>query len=249
MAPRLNAFGQPIGESMAAWQPRARPARVVLEGRHCRLEPLDPARHGADLWHAHSQAMDASGWTYLAVGPFDDAAAFAHYLAQAATSEDPLHYAVVDRYSGKALGTLSLMRIDPAHGVVEVGNVVFSPSLRRTPISTEAQYLLMAYVFDTLGYRRYEWKCDSLNGPSRDAALRLGFQFEGVFRQAIVYKGRSRDTAWYSVIDGEWQAVRAGFVQWLSEDNFDASGAQRRPLADIRKETSDMTGSATQASS
>ena len=230
----MNAFGQPVGEPMPTWRSRPRPERVVLEGRFCRLEPLDAARHGSDLWNAHAGSGDGSGWTYLTVGPFDDAAAFDHYLEHAAASEDPLHYAVVDRNSGQALGTLSLMRIDPANGVVEVGHVVFSPALKRTPISTEAQYLLMAYVFDTLGYRRYEWKCDSLNGPSRDAASRLGFRFEGIFRQAIVYKGRSRDTAWYSVIDSEWGGLRAAFVMWLSPDNFDVSGVQRRSLADIR---------------
>jgi RimJ/RimL family protein N-acetyltransferase len=138
---------------------------------------------------------------------------------------------VVDQATGNAVGTLSLMRIDPAHGAIEVGNVTFSPLMKRTPVSTEAQYLLMKFVFDALGYRRYEWKCDALNAPSRQAALRLGFSFEGIFRQAVIYKGRSRDTAWFSIIDSEWPARRAAFERWLAADNFDASGQQRSKLA------------------
>jgi RimJ/RimL family protein N-acetyltransferase len=151
-----------------------------------------------------------------------------------AASEDPLHFAVVDLASGRAVGTLALMRIDAANGVVEVGHVMFSPHLQRTPLSTEAQYLLMRHVFDELGYRRYEWKCDSLNAPSRRTAQRLGFTFEGVFRQAIVTKGRNRDTAWFAVIDGDWPALRAAFEAWLAPDNFDADGHQRQGLAALR---------------
>ena len=162
-----------------------------------------------------------------------DFAAFREYLAKAAASSDPFHYAVIDRASGKAVGTFALMRIEPAHGVIEVGSVTFSPRLKQTPLSTEAQYLLMRYVFDDLGYRRYEWKCDSLNAASRAAALRYGFQFEGIFRQAVVYKGRSRDTAWFSMLDGEWPAIKRGFEQWLDPRNFDAAGAQRRKLAEL----------------
>lgn len=142
---------------------------------------------------------------------------------------------MVDRTTGKAVGTLALMRIDPTHGVIEVGNVMLSPLLQQTPASTEAQFLLMAYVFDTLGYRRYEWKCDSLNAPSRRTAARLGFQFEGIFRQAVVYKGRNRDTAWFSVIDTEWPLLRQAFEAWLSDDNQDAQGRQRRSLTQVRE--------------
>lgn len=234
MPDTLNSLGQPVGIALPDWRPRPRPARVSLEGRFCRLEPLEAERHASELWNAHAMAPDASGWTYLPVGPFTSEDAFAGYLRDAAASSDPLHYAVVDQRTGAAVGTMSLMRIDPGNGVIEVGHVVFSPRLKRTPISTEAQYLLMSYVFDELGYRRYEWKCDSLNAPSREAALRLGFMFEGTFRQASVYKGRSRDTAWFSVIDGEWPALRDGFVQWLSERNFDRDGQQRQSLAAIR---------------
>ena len=151
-----------------------------------------------------------------------------------AQSADPLQFAVVDAATERASGTLSLMRIDPAHGVIEVGNVNFSPALQRTTASTEAQYLLMRHVFDDLGYRRYEWKCDSLNARSRVAAERLGFSFEGIFRQAVVYKGRSRDTAWYSVIDSEWPAVRRGFERWLHPDNMEPDGMPRASLAQCR---------------
>ncbi|MGU7770568.1 GNAT family N-acetyltransferase [Burkholderia sp. MR1-5-21] len=234
MSTLTNAFQQPIGQPVPDWSARPRPQRVTLDGRYCRLEPLDADRHAADLYAAYAQAVDGRDWTYLAHGPYTDEASYREYARGAATSPDPLHYTVIDRATGRAVGTLALMRIDPANGVIEVGSVTFSPALKRTPVSTEAQYLLMQYAFDTLGYRRYEWKCDSLNEPSRQAAARLGFRYEGTFRQAIVYKGRSRDTAWYSIVDGEWPAVAAAFDAWLSPANFDAQGAQRQSLAAIR---------------
>nr|WP_239091628.1 GNAT family protein [Streptomyces sp. SID14478] len=186
------------------------------------------------MYAAFAAAPDGRNWTYLPVGPFERAEDYRRWAEGAARSADPLHYAVIDRATGRAVGTMALMRHDPANGVVEVGNVMFSPLLQRTPISTEAQYLLMAYAFDKLGYRRYEWKCDSLNAPSRKAAARLGLTFEGVFRQAVVYKGRSRDTAWYSVVDGEWPALREAFRAWLAPENFREDGQQRRSLADLR---------------
>lgn len=161
---------------------------------------------------------------------------FQRYAENAARSSDPRHYAVIDLRNNQAVGTLALMRITPAVGVIEVGHVTFSPLLKRTPISTEAQFLLMAYVFDQLGYRRYEWKCDSLNGPSRAAADRLGFSFEGVFRQLIVYKGRSRDTAWYAIIDTEWPVLKQAFETWLAASNQDEQGRQKKSLAAIRAE-------------
>lgn len=231
MTTRLNAFDQPIGPDVPDWTPRQRPPRLVLQGRTCRLEPLNVEAHGDSLYDAYCAQTDASDWTYLFVGPFTDAASYRAYLEGAAASADPQHWAVVDQATGNAVGTLSLMRIDPVHGAIEVGNVTFSPLMKRTPVSTEAQYLLMKLVFDTLGYRRYEWKCDALNAPSRQAALRLGFSFEGIFRQAVIYKGRSRDTAWFSIIDSEWPARRAAFERWLAADNFDASGQQRSKLA------------------
>ncbi|WP_042263887.1 GNAT family N-acetyltransferase [Paraburkholderia heleia] len=235
MSARLNEFQQPIGDPVAGWQPRERPARVTIAGRFCRIEPIDLERHAADLFEAYGTAADGRDWTYLFAEPFIDFGAFRESLAKAAASSDPFHYAVIDRASGKAVGTFALMRIEPVHGVIEVGSVTFSPRLKQTPLSTEAQYLLMRYVFDDLGYRRYEWKCDSLNAPSRKTALRLGFQFEGIFRQAIVYKGRNRDTAWFAIIDPDWPQAKAAFERWLSKENFDAQGQQRASLASFRE--------------
>lgn len=235
MSPFTNEYGQPIGAPVPGWQPRPAPSAVTLEGTYCRIEPLDAQRHAQDLYEAYRAAPDDRDWTYLSVGPFAEIEAFRSHAEAAARSTDPMHFAVVDRKTGKAVGTLALMRIEPKSGVVEVGFVTFSPLLKRTPLSTEAQYLLMAYVFDELGYRRYEWKCDSLNAPSRKAAERLGFQFEGVFRQAVVYKGRSRDTAWFSILDSEWPAQKQAFQAWLAADNFDEQGRQRDSLDALRR--------------
>jgi RimJ/RimL family protein N-acetyltransferase len=230
----LNAFGQTIGGPLSEWKPCDRPARIGMQGAFCRLDPLDPSRHADDLYDAYAAAPDARDWTYMNVGPFRSVEEYRRYAEEAARKEDPLQYAVIDSRSGKAVGALSLMRQDPANGVIEVGGVMFSPLMKRTPISTEAQFLLMAYVFDDLGYRRYEWKCDSLNQPSREAAERLGFTFEGIFRRAVVYKGRNRDTAWFSVIDEEWPRIKQAFAAWLSTGNFDDQGRQRRSLQDVR---------------
>ncbi|KLU23780.1 acetyltransferase [Caballeronia mineralivorans PML1(12)] len=233
MPSTLNQYQQPVGEPMPHWTARVHPPRSPIEGQYCRLEPLE-LRHAADLFKAYSQAPDGRDWTYMPVGPFDNAASYRDYVERAAVSPDPQHYAVIDLKTGTAIGTLALMRIDRANGVIEVGSVAFSPLLKRTPISTEAQYLLMKHAFDELGYRRYEWKCDALNAPSRQAAARLGFQFEGIFRQAVLYKGRTRDTAWFSIIDKEWPAVCAAFEQWLAPENFDGQGQQRKSLTEIR---------------
>ncbi|MEU7639000.1 GNAT family N-acetyltransferase [Streptomyces sp. NPDC039016] len=233
MSARLNEYGQPVGHPLPDWTARPAPARVALEGRFCRVEPLDADRHADDLYAAFALAADGRDWTYMTAGPFDGPADYRAYVTTT-QADDALPYAVVDLRTGKAVGTLSLMRQDPSNGVVEVGSVSFSPLLQRTPVSTEAQFLLMSYVFDELGYRRYEWKCDSLNAPSREAALRLGFTFEGVFRQAVVYKGRSRDTAWYSVVDSEWPHVGKALREWLSPDNFDGEGRQKRSLSVVR---------------
>lgn len=235
MSVRFNEYQQPIGEPLPEWTPRPQPERVTLSGRFCRLEPLDCARHYEDLLAAYGSAEDGRDWTYMFSGPFS-APALRDYLTQAEASRDPLHFAVIDLCSGRASGTLALMRIEPAHGVIEVGHVAFSPALKRTPLSTESHFLLMRYAFDELGYRRYEWKCDSLNEPSRKAAQRLGFSYEGVFRQAIVYRGRSRDTAWFSIIDGEWPALRQAFESWLNADNFDEAGVQRHSLSNLRQQ-------------
>ncbi len=231
---RTNALGQPVGPPVEGWTERARPPRTPMTGRYCTLEPLDAERHAAALFDAHADAPDERDWTYLFAPPPSDLAAFHASVASAAASLDPLNFAVVDHATGAAVGTAALMRIDPVHGVIEVGGITYSPRLQRTRAGTEAMYLLMRRAFDELGYRRYEWKCDSLNAPSIAAAHRYGFRFEGIFRQAIVYKGRNRDTAWFSIIDSEWPAVRAAFESWLSEENFDASGRQRHSLAELR---------------
>lgn len=230
-SPRLNAFSQPIGEPVPDWTPRERPPRTPIEGRLCRIEPLDADRHGPALWRSFSAAPDGRDWTYMSAGPFADEAGLHAYLVQIAASADPMHHAIVDLASNEAVGMFALMRIDCANGVIEVGHVGYSPRLKRTATATEAMYLLMRRVFDELGYRRFEWKCDSLNAPSRAAALRYGFQYEGCFRQAIVYKGRSRDTAWFSIIDREWPTIKPAFERWLAPENFDADGRQLTPLA------------------
>ncbi|WP_328972517.1 GNAT family N-acetyltransferase [Streptomyces sp. NBC_00239] len=234
MSEHLNAVGQPVGEPVPDWTPRPAPARVCLEGVRCRLEPLDALRHADDLFASYATAPDGRDWTYLPTERFDRAEDYREWALGAAAGDDPLHYAVIDRSTGRAVGTLSLMRQNPADGVIEVGYVVFSPLMQGTPLSTEAQYLLMSYAFDELGYRRYEWKCDDRNEPSRRAAERLGFTFEGIFRQALVYKGRNRDTAWFSVLDRDWPLLRKAFRAWLAEDNFDADGRQQRSLSALR---------------
>jgi RimJ/RimL family protein N-acetyltransferase len=231
--PRRNEFDQPIGAPLPAWKGAQMPGREPLVGRYCRIEPVDVERHAEDLYTAYSEAKDARDWTYLSAGPFESLEAYRAFLTVVAKLPDPMHHAVIDLATGKAIGTLALMRIDSKNGVIEVGFVTYSPRLKRTRIATEAMFLLMNYVFDQLGYRRFEWKCDSCNEPSRAAALRYGFTFEGIFRQAVVYRERNRDTAWFSIIDGEWPALRESYAQWLDEANFDAQGAQVKKLADL----------------
>jgi RimJ/RimL family protein N-acetyltransferase len=213
--------------------PRRPPPREAIAGRFCRVEPLLVERHAAELHDANRDDREGRNWTYLGVGPFANFDAYRTWLASVAVVDDPLFHAIVDSKSGKAVGVAAYMRIDRDNGVIEVGHLNFSPRLQATTAATEAMYLMMRRAFDELGYRRYEWKCDSLNEGSRRAAVRLGFVFEGIFRQAVVYKGRNRDTAWYSVLDSEWPALRAGFERWLSPDNFDEAGRQRRTLADL----------------
>jgi len=206
----------------------------VLEGRWTKVEPVDPARHAHDLFEAARGADEI--WTYLAYGPFDGEDEFTRWVGERARSDDPLFFAIVDLETGKARGMASLLRMDPANGVIEIGHIWFGPALQRTRQATEAIYLLSRYAFE-LGNRRYEWKCDSLNAPSRRAAERFGFVYEGIFRQHMVVKGRNRDTAWYSITDAEWPARRAAFESWLEPSNFDSSGAQKTPLkrqADVR---------------
>lgn len=218
--------GQPVG-APADTKPAARPGPVTLEGRYGHVERLS-SLHAVSLW---PQVKDADAiWTYIPdSGPFADEAAFRDWLARRVAAEDPYAYAIVDR-DGDAVGTAALMNINPAMRVIEVGSIIYSPALQRTPLGTEAQYLLARYAFETLGYRRYEWKCDALNASSRRAALRYGFVFEGIFRQHMIRNGRNRDTAWFSIVDGEWPARKAAFERWLSPDNFDAAGRQIESL-------------------
>ena len=231
MSMRTNELGQPIGGPVPDWHGRDRPGRGPLPGRYCRIEALDPQRHARDLFDANARDADGRMWTYMAYGPFAGAEVYLAWAAQSAASQDPLFHAILDQSTGKAVGVAAFLRIEPAVGVIEVGHIAYAPALQRTPAATEAMYLLMRRVFDELGYRRYEWKCDALNAPSRAAAARLGFTFEGVFRQATLYKGRNRDTAWYSIIDREWPQRKAAFEAWLDPANFDEQGRQRAPLA------------------
>ncbi|MCD5363502.1 GNAT family N-acetyltransferase [Chromobacterium aquaticum] len=226
-----NALGQMVGLPVTDWQPAAWPPRRSLSGRFCRLEPLDAASHGPALFAA--MAADERNWTYLSYGPFAVYQDYQDWLAAQQAKPDPHFYAIVDGATDLAVGVAAYLRIDPAMGCIELGHLNFSPALQRRPAATEAMYLLMRQAFE-LGYRRYEWKCDTLNLPSRQAAERLGFRFEGLFRQAMVYKGRNRDTAWFSILDSEWPALRQGMERWLAPDNFDAAGRQLRTLAQCR---------------
>jgi RimJ/RimL family protein N-acetyltransferase len=200
-----------------------------MAGSFCRLEPLDPALHADDLHRANSADESGAIWTYLAYGPFASVREYREWMSANCLGSDPLFYAIVDPVDGKPKGVASYLRIAPAIGSIEVGHLLFSPALKQSTAATEAMFLMMEQAF-ALGYRRYEWKCDSLNAASRRAAERLGFTFEGIFRNATVYKGRSRDTAWYSIIDQEWPALRGAFLTWLKPSNFDSQGRQKSPL-------------------
>lgn len=226
-----HAVEQPTGFPLSGWMPRQQPPRTSMQGRFARVEPLDAVRHAADLFAANGADVDARMWTYLGYGPFASLADYRAWIEVSAKSSDPLFHAIVDLSSGKAAGVASYLRIDAAVGVIEVGHIALSPALQRTPAATEAMWLMMRRVFEELGYRRYEWKCDALNAPSRRAAERLGFTYEGTFRQATIYKGRNRDTAWFSIIDKEWPAIDAAFRTWLTPENFDETGRQRQSLA------------------
>jgi RimJ/RimL family protein N-acetyltransferase len=225
-----NSLGQSIGPPLPDWKSPPRPPRSVLAGRYCRVEPLDPDRHAAQLFEANALDADGRNFTYLAAGPFATLNAYRAWMCETCLGDDPLFHAIVE--GDRAVGVASYLRITPASGSIEVGHINFSPLLQRTPAATEAMYLMMKHAFE-LGYRRYEWKCDSLNAKSRAAALRLGLSFEGIFRQATVYKGRSRDTAWFAAIDSEWPALDAAFSRWLDPANFDDRRQQRLRLADL----------------
>jgi len=229
-----NQLGQPIGPALPNWKPPPPPPREPMEGRYCRLEPLDIERHSAALFEADSADIDGRIWTYMAYGPFGTLADYRAWIAGKCLGDDPLFFAIIDKADNQPAGVASYLRITPAAGSIEVGHLLYAPRLQRKPAATEAMFLMMERAFD-LGYRRYEWKCDSLNTASRAAAQRLGLSFEGIFRQATVYKGRSRDTAWYAAIDSEWPALRAAFQTWLDPANFDANGQQRVRLAELTR--------------
>ena len=217
------------------WSPRRRPTGEPLEGRWCRLERLDPQRHGKTLFAASSAPGAEERFRYLFEPPPADRAEFESWMERAAPGADPMFYAVIDRATDRAEGRQALMRITPEHGVIEIGSILWGPNIARTRVATEALFLFARHAFEDLGYRRFEWKCNALNEPSRRAADRFGFTLEGIFRQHMVLKGQSRDTAWYAMIDAEWPAIRAGFARWLHPDNFDSHGMQRMSLAEARK--------------
>jgi RimJ/RimL family protein N-acetyltransferase len=227
----LNSLGQPIGAALPGWRPPPLPPREPMRGRFCTVEPLDLERHAGALYAAVSLDREGHNWTYVPAGPFDDFPAYLAWLEKRAAGADPMFHAIVDAM-GRAVGTAAYQRMDPANGVVEIGNINYSPLLQRTPAATEAMYLMMRRVFE-LGYRRYEWKCDTFNAPSRKAAQRYGFSFEGVFRQSNVVKGRTRDSAWFSILDGEWPALRVAYERWLTPDNFAADGRQCVSLSSL----------------
>ena len=227
---RTNDLGQPVGDSLDSWSQPDPPGRDRLEGRTVRLEPLSAGYHASDLWSAFAEATDDL-WTYMDIGPFGSYDDMHIAVAEMAALADLVPFAIC--VDGQARGFACFMRIDPPNGVIEIGSIAFAPTLQRTVAATEAIYLMLEYVFG-LGYRRCEWKCDDLNAPSRAAAVRLGFIYEGTFRSAIHYKGRNRDTAWYATIDSDWRTLRAAFEAWLAPDNFDPAGVQRQSLSHLR---------------
>lgn len=227
-----NEFGQLIGYPVNNWKEARFPDGGSLNGKYCKLMPLDIKKHADDLYTSLCEPFEFSDWTYLPQpeNPFENKEAYASYLDEISNGVDPYQYAIIDGFSGKAIGTVALMRIDQSNGVIEIGYVTFSNRLKRTRMATEAIYLLIKYSFESLGCRRVEWKCNNLNEASKKSALRFGFKFEGVFRQAAVVKGHNRDTAWFSMLDHEFNNIKSGFENWLSDSNFSASGEQINPL-------------------
>lgn len=227
----INDLGQPIGQPLPGWRPRPVPTASVLSGRYCRLEPL--ATTHASVLHDALNLRDPSGrlWTYMPWGPFRDAPEFASLVDTLRADPGLIVLTVIDAQTGRAEGMAGWARIEPAVGSVEVGGIIYSPALQRTPAATEAMYLMARHVFDDLGYRRYEWKCDALNARSMSAARRLGFVYEGTFRNATIYKGRSRDTAWFAMTDADWGALKPAIADWLHPENFDDDGRQRSALS------------------
>jgi RimJ/RimL family protein N-acetyltransferase len=232
--PRRNPFGQEIGWPIPGWKPAQRPPLTAIEGGLAIVEPLEIERHAAQLFEANAEDRDGRNFTYYPYGPFATLDEYCGWIESVSGEPSRLFHAIVDRASGKAVGVMAYANITPAMGVIEIAGLNFSPRLQRKPAATEAHYLMMRRAFDELGYRRYEWKCDSWNLPSRAAALRLGFSYEGLFRQAIVVRGRNRDTMYFSITDKEWPRVRHAFERWLDPANFAADGRQKASLASLR---------------
>lgn len=230
---KMNELGQLIGDTLPNFKPGDLPNLERLEGQYVIVECLSKDKHGVDLYEVYGPDSPADMWTYLFQNPVQSQEEWSALLDQMLTAQDRFYYAIVDKESGKALGTFALMRINRGSRVIEVGSVTYSPQLKRTRLATEAQYLLARYVFEELEYRHYEWKCYALNQPSRCAAERLGFIYEGTFRQAVVYKGRNRDTDWLAMIDKDWSAVKTRLEKWLSPDNLDENGQQIKALSDF----------------
>ena len=226
----LNPLGQPVGRALDGWTAPPTPSRGSLVGRHCRVEALDPGRHAEELYEATAADTEGRIWTYLNYGPFGSSNELRSWAEASAAGEDPLFFAIVDEADGRAAGVASYLRIAPAVGSIEVGSICYPPRLQRTTAATEAMALMMRNAFE-LGYRRYEWKCDALNAPSIAAAERLGFTFEGVFRQATIFRERNRDTAWFAIVDRDWKQLESCYERWLAPGNFDAAGAQRESLS------------------
>lgn len=224
-----------LGDKLLDPGPAKRPKHIRLGGRIVDIVPLDPVAHAQALYEATRGKRNEGLWCYLFEGPFATRSEFDSHLEKKAASEDPLAFAITEKSSGDAVGWASYMRIEPGHRVIEVGSILFTPRLQCTIGATEAMYLMMKHAFEDLGYRRYEWKCNALNTPSRSAALRLGFTFEGIFRQHMIIKGHNRDTAWYSILDSEWPKRKAAFERWLDPSNFNTNGRQRVSLSKLNQ--------------
>ena len=234
MESEQNDLGQPVGVPLDDWTPCDWPPHTAMVGRYCHLEPLSPDAHAEQLYEAHAKHGEDKYWTYLPYGPYQSFEDYKAWVEAVYAEKDPQFYAVIDPKTGNAVGVASYLRIEPNIGSIEVGHIHFSPLMQKTPAATEAMFLMMQRAFDELGYRRYEWKCDALNAPSRKAAERFGFTFEGVFRQHTMYKGRNRDTAWFSILDSEWPAMKQAYEAWLKPSNFDGNGRQVKSLRDLR---------------
>ncbi len=235
MTTHHSPLGLPIGAPVPDWSPRPAPPDTPVTARLCRLERLSAAAHLDGLWEADRLDREGRRYTYLGYGPFPEKSRYEDWIESVQHGHDPLFHAIIDQASNQAVGVASYLRIEPAAGVIEVGHINYSPKLQGSPAATEAMFLMASRVFDELGYRRYEWKCDSLNQASRNAALRLGFQYEGIFRQAAMYKGRNRDTAWFGMTDGDWAKLKPAYESWLAPGNFDDSGRQRVRLSDLTR--------------